>query len=126
MRQRNASHLNMDIGLTGHGLTLATLGGDFHFGVTDSRYGDYPIEDGDVHIVLDQQDSTAKALTITSPVLDASLTGRFDIDNLVRLVRFQVNNGAQAVKENFGSFDSTFQVDVDTVALTAAPVGSRR
>jgi hypothetical protein len=117
--ERHASHLNVDIGLTGRGLTLATLGGDFHFGVTGSRYGDYPIEDGDVHIVLDQQDSTAKALTITSPVLDASLSGRFDIDNLARLVRFQMNNSAQAVKENFGSLDSTFQFDVDTVALAA-------
>jgi autotransporter translocation and assembly factor TamB len=115
--EKHSSDLNMMIGLTGHGLTLPTLGGDFHFDVTGSQYGDYPIEDGDVHVVLDQQDSTAKSLTITSPVLDASLTGRFDIANLVRLVRFQVNNAALAVRDNFASFDSAFHLDVDTVAL---------
>lgn len=113
----NTSDLNMVIGLTGHGFTLPTLGGDFHFDVTGSRYGDYPIEDGDVHIVLDQQDTTAKSLTITSPVLDASLTGRFDIAHLSRLVRFQVNNTAQALEENFAVFDSVFHFEVDTMAL---------
>ena len=116
---RHQSSLNMALELNGHGMTLETLGGDFHVGVTDSRYGDYPMEDGDVHIVLDQSDSSAKTFTITSPALDASVTGRFDIANLAKLVRFQVNNTAQAVKENFASFDSTFQFDVDTVALTA-------
>ena len=34
---------------------------------------------------------------ITSPALDASLTGRFAIANLTKLVRFQVNNTAQAL-----------------------------
>ncbi len=117
--EHHRSSLTMALGLNGHGLTLETLGGDFHFGVVNSRYGDYPMEDGDVHIVLDQSDSTAKSFTIASPALDASLTGRFSIANLAKLVRFQVNNTAQALKENFGRFDSTFQFAVDTVALTA-------
>jgi hypothetical protein len=116
---RHQSSLNVALGLRGQGLSLETLGGDFRFTVTDSRYGDYPMEDGDVHIILDQQDSSAKTLTITSPALDASLSGRFDIANLAKLVRFQVNNTAQAMKENFARFDSTFQFEVDTVALTA-------
>jgi len=61
----------------------------------------YPIEDGDVHIILDQQDSTAKALTITSPVLDRIRSRAGSTSTTSPVSSASGEQYAQAVKENF-------------------------
>jgi hypothetical protein len=117
-QEQRSSDLNLDVRIAGSGLTLETLGGDFLVSLNNSRYGTYIIEDGDFHLTLDQRDTLHKQVTLTSPVINASIEGGFDISHLGRLIEFQVQNAGLTINENFARFDTLFQVQVDTVALT--------
>ena len=117
-QERHSSDLNLNIHVAGSGLTLETLGGDFLVSMNNSRYGTYIIEDGDFHLTLDQRDTLHKQVTLTSPVIDGSIEGGFDIGHLGRLIQFQVQNAGLTINENFARFDSLFQVQVDTVGLS--------
>ena len=115
--ERHASDVTMAVHVAGSGLTLETLGGEALVTMTDSRYGTYALEADDIHLTLDQADTLHKSLTISSPVLDGSVEGHFDLGHLSRLVRFETQNAALALNENFARFDSLFRTEVDTVAL---------
>ncbi len=111
------SDLNMDIRVKGSGLTAETLEGDFFFAVTSSRYRNYEIKDGDIHLSLDQSDSLRKILNLSSPLVDATMKGAFSFDFLQRLVDFEIKNARYLISENFARFDSLFASQVDTLEL---------
>ena len=115
--ERHASNVTMIMHVAGSGLTMETLGGDVLVTMTDSRYGSYALEEGDIHLTLDQRDTLHKSLTISSPVLDGSVEGHFDLGHLGRLARFETQNVGLALNQNFARFDSVFRTEVDTVAL---------
>jgi hypothetical protein len=112
------SDLNMTLRITGTGTTMATLGGELLATLTASSYRDFSVEDGDLHVVLDQSDSVHRTLEVTSPVLDASLHGKFDFAYLQQLVTFEVQNARLAISERYAVFDSLFfTTSVDTMKL---------
>jgi len=114
--ERHTSDLTMTVHMKGSGLTLETLGGEALVTVANSRFGSYALQDGDIHVRLDQDNALHKALRVSSPVLDGSLEGQFDLRPLARLVRFELQNAGLAVNQNFARFDSLFHTDIDTVA----------
>jgi hypothetical protein len=112
------SDLNMTLRVSGTGTTLSTLRGDILATLSASSYRDYTIEDGDLHVVLDQSDSLHRNLEVTSPVLDASLHGEFDFAYLQQLVTFEVQNARLAISERYAVFDSLFlTTSIDTLEL---------
>jgi hypothetical protein len=114
------SDLNMTLRIDGTGTTMATLGGDVRATLTASSYRDYTIEDGELRIVLDQSDSVHRTLEITSPVLDASLRGKFDFTYLQQLLAFEVQSARLAISERYAGFDTLFlTTSIDTMQLRA-------
>jgi len=112
------SDLNMTLRINGTGSSLATLGGDVLATLTASSYRDYTIEDGDLHVVLDQSDSVHRTLDVTSPALDASLHGKFDFTYMQQLLSFEVQNARLAISERYAVFDSLFlTTSIDTMQL---------
>ncbi len=112
------SDLNMTLRVSGTGTTLATLGGDILATLSASSYRDHAIEDGDLHVVLDQSDSLHRNLEVSSPVMDASLHGKFDFAYLLQLVTFEVQNTRLAISERYAVFDSLFLTTaIDTLEL---------
>ena len=116
--EAHESDLHVALRINGTGTTMATLGGDLLATLSASSYRNYTIEDGDLHVVLDQSDSAHRTLEVTSPVLDASLRGKFDFTYLQQLVTFEVQNARLAISERYATFDSLFlATSVDTMAL---------
>jgi hypothetical protein len=114
------SDLTMKLDVSGSGSSLRTLQGSLQCDFSNSRYRNYHFEKGALQISLDQSDSTRKKLQITSPFLDASLSGAFDLDYLGHLVPYEIENLRGAVGGQFVVLDSTFAPEWDSTKFEAA------
>ena len=72
------SDITMKLNAQGSGHSLATLGGDVTADLSSSRFRDYTLDQGAVHLTLDQSDSTHKNLQVESNIAD------LDADRRVR------------------------------------------
>ena len=113
---------DLTLRLEGHGtgLTWNTLNGELLLDLSSSRYRDYRITAGDVHLLLHQEDPTHKELSIQSNVADFSLTGTFDLEYLARLLSFEMENVGGAIGERFASLDSSLATAIDRKKLALA------
>jgi len=107
------SDITMTITVSGSGLSLAKMSGEASLDLTSSRYGDYQLESGDIHIFLDQQDPRNKTLRLESNVADLSVTGAFDLTYLTQLIRYEIQDLRYAVGTKFPSLDSSIATAID-------------
>jgi len=111
------SDLTMSLKATGTNLSWDKLSGDFRLGFSSSRYREYSIKQGDVHLVLDQDDPLDKEFRIESNIADFSLTGSFNTVYIADLIDYEVQNLRIALGEKIASLDSTFSATIDRRAL---------
>jgi hypothetical protein len=114
------SDLTMKLEVSGRGSTLRTLQGTARCDFSNSRYADYLFENGVLQISLDQSDSLRKSLQITSPFLDASVGGAFDLAYIGDLIPYELENLRGAVGGQFFVVDSALVPRWDSAMFDAA------
>lgn len=107
------SDLTMTITADGTGLTWGTLNGDCVIDFTDSRYREYRIRSGRVHVLLDQKDPEHKHLQVESSIADFSLKGAFDLEYGAQLIGYEFQSLRSALREKFVVIDSSFAAPAD-------------
>ena len=103
------SDLTLRINARGKGLSWDKLGGDFLLDVGSSRYGDYQMSPGTIHLVLDQDDTLHRTLTLESNIADLSLAGSYHLEYMTRLVAYEWQSVRRAVGAKFASLDTAFR-----------------
>jgi len=123
------SDLTLAIDASGTGLTWETLNGDFLVSLSQSRFRDYSVTADSIHVTLDQRDSVNKSFSFESTIADFSLSGKYDVGYLIRLLPYEVENLRTAVAERLHQIDSSGRTPAEmrTLAtvrqeLMAAPV----
>lgn len=117
---RHNSDLTMAIKLEGRGLEWNRLSGEFNMDFTSSsRYHEYLLQNGMVHLFLNQQDPARKELSLESNIADFSLRGAFELDHLVDLISYEASNIRLALGEKFVAVDTALTSDVDREKLAA-------
>ncbi len=111
------SDITMKLNLQGSGHSWGTVNGDVTVDLSSSRYRDYTLDQGVVHLTLDQKDSLNKALHVESNVADLSLTGAFDLKYLANLVSFEVANLRAAVAGRIALIDPSLASGADPAKL---------
>ena len=114
------SDISMKLNVQGSGRSWETVGGDATVDLTSSRYREYTLDQGVVHLTLDQKDSTNKKLQVESNIADVTLTGAFDLKYMANLVRFEVENIRGAVIGRLGLIDPSLAAGFDNAALAAS------
>ncbi len=113
------SDITMRLSAQGSGRSWATLGGNVTVDLSSSRYRDYTLDSGVVHLTLDQKDSTNKTLQLESNVADLTVTGAFDIRYIAGLAGFEVANLRSAIADRVALIDPTMAAAIDRHALAA-------
>jgi len=111
------SDLTLRLEAHGTGLTWSTLEGDLLLDLSSSRFRDYRITAGDMHLLLQQGDPAHKQLSLRSNVADFSMTGSFDLEYLAGLLSYEVSSVRGAIGEGFASLDSSLTTAVDRQKL---------
>ena len=113
------SNLNCVLEAQGAGTSLATFGGSVGLDFSSSRYRDYTLTDEKLRLEVSQEDTLHKRLALTSPFVEASMVGAFDLEYLRSLVQFEVGNAMLSVRDRFTPFDSSLVATTDTAAFHA-------
>ncbi len=113
------SDLTLRLQVTGHGLTWASLGGDALFDLSSSRYREYRVSSGEMHVSLDQSNPLNKRLEVKSNIADISLQGTYNLASLVRVLLFEEQNLRLAVGEKLASVDSSFLPTIEPARFAA-------
>ncbi len=111
------SNLNCVLQAQGAGTSLETFGGTVGLDFSSSRYHDYSLTDEKLRLEVSQEDTAHKRLVLTSPFVEASVVGAFDLNYLRSLVAFEVQNAMLSVRDRFAPFDSTLVATTDTTAF---------
>ncbi len=114
------SDITLKLNARGSGRSWGTVGGDVTVDLTSSRYRDYTLDQGIVHLTLDQKDSTNKSLTLESNIADLTLTGAFDLRYAARLIGFEVANIRSAVADRIALIDPSIAAGIDREGIAAA------
>jgi hypothetical protein len=111
------SDLTLKLKARGSGLNWNDLTGDFVLDLSSSRYGEYQVDSGNVHLIIDPIDSVEKRLTIESNIADFVIAGAFDLPYLAKLAEFEVENVRGAVGSKLAPLDSSLAVSVNQKRL---------
>jgi len=114
------SDITMKLNADGSGLTWNTVNGEVVVDLSSSRYRDYNVTEGELHLSVDQKDSLQKTVRFVSNIADLTLTGAFDLGYLARLIPFEVRSLRAALDEKAAVIDSSLAFAVDKKALEAA------
>lgn len=117
-KSRN-SDLTFDVKADGSGLRLDKLSCIAMLDFSSSRYKQYQIDSSLVNLTIDQRDPLHSRLTVNSSLADFSITGQFDLDYMVDLVRYEVESMNLAIGQRFKSLDSTLATTLDVKKLEA-------
>jgi hypothetical protein len=109
------SDLTSTFSLRARGNSLRTLSGNTSVEFTNSRYRDYAVEYAGVDVNLQQSDSLNKSLELTSPFLDLSLSGAFDLPSLGTLMALTWDNIRGGIHATLSPVDTLFSMPVDTI-----------
>ncbi|MBI4536132.1 MAG: hypothetical protein HY708_07625 [Ignavibacteriae bacterium] len=107
------SDLTFNINAQGVGLEWGKLNGDFALDFLPSRYREYQLTAGTVHLFIDQHDPIHKEIKLESNIADFSLSGVFDLEYMGGLITYQLQNLRMALSEKFRTLDSTLTTNVD-------------
>jgi hypothetical protein len=118
--QKFDSDLTLRMEGHGTGLNWKTLDGELLLDFSSSRYRDYRISKGDMHLLLQQHDPAHKQLSLQSNIADFSLTGAFDLEYLARLISYEATSLRGAIGRRFASIDSSLATGVDQKKLAVA------
>ena len=113
------SDISMKLRLQGSGMSWKSVNGDMTVDLSSSRYRDYTLDQGIVHLTLDQKDSTNKRLQFESNVADLTLTGSFDLKYMANLIRFEAASLRGAVAGRIALVYPSIKAGVDPAALAA-------
>ncbi|MEW6511348.1 MAG: hypothetical protein AB1428_10345 [Bacteroidota bacterium] len=113
------SDITMRISADGTGLSWGELNGTLAVDLSSSRYRDYEVTQGDVHLTVDQGDSLNKKLIVRSNIADLTLSGGFDLKYLVRLLPYEAEHLRAALGERIAPIDSGLLAGVDRDDLAA-------
>jgi hypothetical protein len=114
------SDITMKLNVQGSGLSWGTVNGDVTVDLSSSRYREYTLEQGVVHLTLDQKDSTNKRLQIESNIADLTLTGAFDLKYIANLVRFEAASLRAAIAGRIALIYPSFEAGFNPAALAAS------
>jgi hypothetical protein len=114
------SDITMKLSVRGAGASWGTVGGDVTVDLSSSRYRDYTLDQGVVHLTLDQNDSTNKNLTLESNIADLTLAGAFDLKYMANLVSFEAANLRGAIADRIALIDPSLAAGIDRSALAAS------
>ncbi len=113
------SDLTLHLNAEGTGLEWEKLNCTALLDFSSSRYREYRIDSGAVHLLIDQRDPMHSAISINSSLADFSLKGQFDLDYMVGLIRYEINSLRLAVGKRLRAIDSTLATTLDERALVA-------
>jgi hypothetical protein len=113
------SDITMKLDARGSGHSWGSLGGDVTVDLSSSRYRDYTLDSGIVHLALDQNDSTKKSLRFESNIADLTLTGSFNLRDMAKLIAFEAANLKAAVTDRIALIDPSLAAGIDRGALAA-------
>ncbi|MGA9115457.1 MAG: hypothetical protein WB626_01640, partial [Bacteroidota bacterium] len=111
--KRFGSDLTVSFDASGRGTSWGDLTGDFDLAISPSRYADYRIDSGLVHLHLDQDHPDRKELSLASNIADFRLNGRFDLAYAAALLAFEAENIRAALGEKFSVLDTSYVPSVD-------------
>jgi hypothetical protein len=113
------SDLTLGIRAEGTGLEWEKLNCTATLAFSSSRYKEYQIDSGVVDLSIDQRDPLQSSIALRSSIADFSIKGQFDLDYMVGLLRYEVENMSLAVAQRFKSLDSTLATATDVKELDA-------
>lgn len=113
------SDLTMTLEAQGTGLRWESISGNSRIALSSSRYREYRIDSSYVSLAVDQRDPMNSSIKMTSDVADFSIYGKFDLDYMVGLTRYEIDNLRLAIGRRFSALDSTLVTSFDEAALTA-------
>jgi hypothetical protein len=114
------SDITMKLKVQGSGSSWGTVNGDVTVDLSSSRYRDYTLDQGVVHLMLDQKDSLNKRLQFESNIADLTLTGAFDLKYMANLARFEAASLRGAIVGRIALIDPSFQAGFNRADLDAS------
>jgi hypothetical protein len=114
------SDITMKLNVQGSGSSWGTVNGDVTVDLSSSRYRDYTLDQGVVHLMLDQKDSLNKRLQFESNIADLTLTGAFDLKYMANLARFEAASLRGAIVGRIALIDPSFQAGFNRADLDAS------
>ncbi|HMK39553.1 MAG TPA: hypothetical protein VK569_09445, partial [Bacteroidota bacterium] len=114
------SDITMKLGLRGSGRSWANVNGEVTVDLSSSRYREYTLDQGVVHLTLDQTDSLRKSLQIESNIADLTLTGAFDLRYIAGLIKFERANLRGAIADRIALINPSLAAGIDRGALAAS------
>ena len=114
------SDITLKLRAQGSGLSWKTVNGDVTVDLSSSRYREYTLDQGVVHLTLDQKDSTSKRLQIESNIADLTLTGAFDLKYMANLVRFEAASLRGAIAGRIALISPSFEAGAKPADLAAS------
>lgn len=113
------SDLTLHLKAEGTGLEWEKLNCTALLDFSSSRYREYRIDSGAVHLLIDQRDPMHSAISISSSLADFSITGQFDLDYIGGLIRYEINSLRLAVGQRLRAIDPTLATTLDERTLSA-------
>lgn len=113
------SNLTLALRVEGTGLEWAKLNGSGVLDFSSSRYKEFQIDSGLVAVAIDQRDPLNSSIRLQSRMADFDIKGQFDLDYIVGLIRYEVENLSLAVGGRFRSLDTTLATTLDVRELQA-------
>ncbi len=117
------SDISLKLNAKGTGLQWDKLNGHAMLDFSSSRYAEYQIDSGLVNLSVDQRDRLHSRIALRSSIADFSINGQFDLDYVVGILRFEVENMRLAIGQRFKSIDSSLATSLDVKEVEA--LGSR-
>lgn len=114
------SDLTLKLVAKGAGLKWENLNCTAQLDFSSSRYREYRIDSSAVHLAIDQRDPMHSSISIRSDLADFLLQGRFDLDYMMSLLRYEIGNLRLAIARRFQSVDPSLLAAVDERALRTA------
>lgn len=104
---RYKSKLNGSVALHGSGKDADHVTGSLDLNFQESDFRDRGFKGPGIKLTLDQRTHMKKTLLLESPILDAKMEGDFHLPSFVSLVKYEVHNILQSLREKLPFIDST-------------------
>ena len=116
----HTSDLTLRLNAEGTGLEWEKVNCSALLDFSSSRYREYRIDSGAVRLEINQRDPTRSSIVLTSDLADFSITGQFDLDYMVGLIRYEVNSLRFALGQRLNVLDPSLATELDEQSLRAS------
>lgn len=114
------SDLSFRVRADGEGLEWEKVSGNAEINLFPSTYKEYHIDSSLVHVSIDQRDPVHSSIVLESELADFRISGRFDLDYIIGLIRYEASTLQLAIGQRFRSLDSTLATSLDIREVQAA------